>query len=183
MVIKAKLRTTLRAEIAALPGEYISESDRGLFLQVASLKEFNNARNIMIYHSVEREPDTVAIIKAALSAGKTVALPYCLRGGVMQARVIRGLAELKPAMLGIPAPAPLAPLIAPDRLDMVIVPALTYDRDGYRLGYGGGYYDRFLAAVTAYTVGLARVRLIKDKLPREPHDVAVKNVITESGIY
>ena len=179
---KIKLRNTLRAEIAALPDEYISESNRKLYSQVISLNEFSDARNIMIYHSVEREPDTLLIIKTALSAGKTVSLPYCLRGGIMQARIVHSLSELEPAMLGIPSPTSQAPVIAPDKLDLVIVPALTYDREGYRLGYGGGYYDRFLAGVFAHTVGLARELLIKQKLPREPHDIAVKYVVTEFGI-
>jgi len=179
---KDELREILRAEITALPDEYIAESNKGLFLRAVSLNEFISARNIMIYHSVEREPDTISIIEAALSAGKTVAFPYCFRGGKMQARAVRDLTELRPAMLGIPAPADTAPVIAPEELELVIVPALTYDRSGYRLGYGGGYFDRFLSVIPAYTVGLARERLIRDKLPTEPHDIAVKCVITESGI-
>jgi len=182
MATKDELRETLRGEIAALPDEYVHESNEGLYLQVASLKEFAGARNIMVYHSVKREPDTIAIIKAALSAGKTVAFPYCLRGGAMQARAASDLAGLRPAMLGIPAPADTAPLIAPEELELVIVPALTYDRAGYRIGYGGGYYDRFLRGCPAFTVGLARERLIRDELPVEPHDVAVKCVVTELGI-
>ena len=182
MASKGELREILREEIAALPDEYLSESNEGLFLQVASLKEFIGARNIMVYHSVKREPDTIAIIKAALSVGKTVAFPYCLSGAAMQARVAHDIAELRPAMLGIPAPDYNAPLIAPEELELVIVPALTYDRAGYRIGYGGGYYDRFLRGCPAFTVGLARERLIRDVLPVEPHDVAVKCVITELGI-
>jgi len=100
----------------------------------------------------------------------------------MEARIVYDLSELQPAMLGIPAPAGTAPVIAPETLDLIIVPALTYDRAGFRLGYGGGYYDRYLFGIPAFTLGLARERLIEAELPKEPHDVAVKCVITECGI-
>ena len=76
-----------------------------------------------------------------------------------------------------------APVIAPEKLDLVIVPALAYDLAGFRLGYGGGYYDRFLTGTQAFKAGLARERLIMDMLPRESHDIAVDSVITEEKIY
>ena len=177
---KVELRGRLRDEIAALPANYITDSDEWVFLRVTSLKMFVAARNIMLYHSVEREPDTLLIARAALSMGKTVAFPYCYRAGVMEARAVSTLEELKPAMLGIPAPPDGAPVIAPGELELIIVPALTYDTEGYRIGYGGGYYDRFLSGLPAFTIGLARERLLRERLPREPHDVPVKCVVTEA---
>ena len=176
---KAELRKVLRERIALLPGNYITKSNTALSLRVTLMPEFSVARNIMMYYSVEREPDTLEIAKIALSKGKTVAFPFCYRGGIMQARIVNSLSQLKPAMLGIPAPPENAPVIAPEDLDLVIVPALTYDKDGFRLGYGGGYYDRYLYEINALTIGLARERLIMDRLPRERHDIAVNRVITE----
>ena len=181
--IKSVLREQLKDEIAALPDDYISASDNGLLMLVSSMSEFLSAGNIMLYYSVEREPCTLEIANVALSMGKTVAFPYCYRAGVMCARIVTGHSDLKPAMLGIPAPPETADVIKPEALDMVIVPALTYDRSGYRLGYGGGYYDRYLCGIPAFTIGLARARLMKDELPREPHDIAVKRVVTESEVY
>ena len=165
-----------------MPDDYVSASDNGLLSQVISMREFSAAGNIMIYCSVEKEPDTREIAEAALSMGKTVAFPLCSRGGIMQARTVQSLRELRPAMLGIPAPPESAPVIRPEELELVIVPALAYDRSGYRLGYGGGYYDRYLSGTTAYTVGLARERLIRDELPREWFDIAVKCLVTEREI-
>ena len=179
---KAELRGQVRKEIAALPDSYIADSDNGLFIQVTSMDAFTKARNIMMYCSVEREPDTRAIANAAFSAGKTVAFPFCYRGGEMDARIVRSIDELSPAMLGIPAPPGAAPVIAPGDLDLVLVPALAFDRAGYRLGYGGGYYDRYLIGIPAVTIGLARKLLIRASLPREPHDIAVEYVVTECGI-
>jgi len=100
----------------------------------------------------------------------------------MHARIVKGLDRLHPAMLGIPAPPETAPIMPPDEIDLIIVPALAYDTKGYRLGHGGGYYDRYLFGIPAYTVGLARERLIKAELPRQPHDIAVRCVITEDKV-
>lgn len=177
---KKDLRKMILKEIDSLTPEYISVSDKGLFLQLTSLMEFIEARNIMVYHSVKREPDTVGIAEAALSMGKTVSFPLCFGNGIMQARTVRSLDELQPAVLGIPAPQESALLVEPGELDLIIVPAITYDRSGYRLGYGGGYYDRYLSGTSAFTVGLARERLVKDELPREPHDIAVRCLMTEN---
>ena len=177
------MRKQLGEEIAILPEDYISDSDSGIFLRLVSLSVFVEARNIMTYHSVKKEPDTIKIFKTALLMGKTVSFPYCLKGGIMQARAVNSLNELKPAVLGIPAPPDTAPVIAPDDLDLVIVPALTYDLTGNRIGYGGGYYDRYLNGIRAFTVGLARERLIRRELFVEPHDIPVKCVVTEERIF
>jgi 5-formyltetrahydrofolate cyclo-ligase len=66
-------------------------------------------------------------------------------------------------------------------LDFIIVPALTYDREGYRLGVGGGYYDRFLLRTNAFTAGVARERIMRDMLIHEAHDIPVKCVVTEKN--
>lgn len=178
--IKKYLRRMILEEIDALPPGYIEDSDKNLFLRVTLLREFIDARSIMMYYSVKREPDTLAIAEVALSLGKTVSFPRCGKDGVMHARAVQTLGELQPAALGIPAPPDTAPLVEPEDLDLIIVPAITYDIYGYRLGYGGGYYDRYLCRTSAFTLGLARERMLKDELPREPHDVAVRYLATES---
>ena len=183
LAIKIELRARVLGEIAGLTDEYVAASDEGICSCVASMREFVDARNILIYHSVKREPRTLDIACAAFSMGKTVAFPRCCKDGIMHAHVVDGLGDLRPAVLGIPAPPDSAPIIGPEDLDLVIVPALAYDRSGYRLGYGGGYYDRYLLLTPAFTVGLARERLVKDELPREPHDIAVKCLATELGCY
>ena len=180
---KAELREIIIADISSLPDEYISASDKGIERNAMLLKQFAAAQNIMVYYSVKREPATLSIARAALSMGKTLAFPFCYRGGIMEARIVHSLDELHPAMLGIPAPAASAPIIPPSELNMILVPALAYDRNGHRLGYGGGYYDRYLYGIPAFKAGLARNRLMKYDLPIDPYDVAVDCVITEEGYF
>ena len=101
----------------------------------------------------------------------------------MYARIVKDLSELKPAMLGIPAPPDTAPIIKPEELELIIVPAFRYDKAGYRIGYGGGYYDRYLSGLPAFTAGIARKRLMKDDLlPVEAHDIPVNCVVTEEAV-
>jgi len=181
MKLKHELRKGVRSEIAGLPDKYIHESDEGIFKNIMTLPEFLEAQNVMLYYSMDREPGTHRLAEYALANGKTVAFPYCYIGGVMEARVVQKLSDLTPQMLGIPAPSKSAMLIEPCDIDMIVVPALTYDKGGYRLGYGGGYYDRYLAGISAFTAGLARERLVKDSLPREAHDIAVHCLVTEDA--
>jgi len=182
-ITKSKLRELTLSKIDALPEEYILESNSGILQNILSLKEYKDAQTIMLFYSVGREPDTISLANTALADNKKVTFPFCLRKGIMHAHVVNELSELRPAMLGIPAPSEDAPVLSPNELDLIVVPALAYDRAGFRLGYGGGYYDRYLADIPAFTVGIARERLLLDEVLREPHDIAVKCLVTEKDVY
>jgi 5-formyltetrahydrofolate cyclo-ligase len=178
---KIALRQAIRAEIEALPQEYIDRSNEGIYQNLISLPEFIEAKTIFAFYSLGREPNTLEMIGKALSMGKTVTLPLCYKGGVMEARAIKSLDELRVAMLKIPAPTENAPVVLPEMLDFIIVPALTFDREGYRLGVGGGYYDRYLLKTKAFTAGVARERLVRELLIHEAHDIPVKCLVTEKN--
>ncbi|MDR3209571.1 MAG: 5-formyltetrahydrofolate cyclo-ligase [Oscillospiraceae bacterium] len=177
---KGALRETLRIRVDALAPEYAAESDAGIFRRLIALPEFEAARVIFAYVSVGREPDTRRLIDYALERGKTVAVPESLPRGVMSARRLTSLGALVPGRYGIPAPPEGAEEIPPGALELVIVPAMTFDVDGYRLGYGGGYYDRYLPRTDAFTAGLARETLLLAAVPREAHDARVSALVTEA---
>lgn len=179
---KKSFRRDVLLEIDSLPPEYIALSDDGLRKNFLSLPEFEKADTIFAYISMGREPDTVHIIKAALAMGKTVALPVSFSGGIMEPRIIHSLSELVPGKFGILSPPDNAPVLKEEDIDLVIVPAVTFDRSGFRLGRGGGYYDRFLARSSAFTVGLGREALIRP-VPLEPHDMSVNCLVTEAGVF
>lgn len=177
---KKELRARILAEIEALPAGYISESDEGIFENLRSLPQFKAAETIFSYYSLGREPDTLRIIRLALEMGKTVTLPVCFKGGIMEARAVESLAELEETRMGLLEPLSSTRVIPPEALDFVIVPALTFDLDGYRLGRGGGYYDRFLSGLGGFAAGVARDRLVMKTVPREQHDLPVNCVVTEN---
>lgn len=178
---KKAFRKGVQAEIAELPEEYLEESNLGLRENFLSLPEFDRARVIFAYISEGREPDTVEILRRALALGKTVALPVSLDNGVMEPRTVKSLEELVPGRFGILAPPAGAPLVAEEEIDLVLVPAVTFNEKGFRLGRGGGYYDRFLSRSGAFAVGLGRERLIRE-IPLEAHDMSVNCLVTEACI-
>ena len=80
---------------------------------------------------------------------------------------------------GISEPGEDCPLIAREAINLVLVPAVCYDRRGYRLGFGGGYYDRWLAGFSGVTVGLCREAVLQEAVPTEAHDARVDLLLTE----
>ena len=93
------------------------------------------------------------------------------------------LSDMKPGKFGLTEPVPSASLYVPMVRDICIVPALSYDREGYRLGYGGGYYDRFLSSFPGIKIGICYSENIEKRLPRGRYDVCVDMLLTEKGIY
>ena len=86
------------------------------------------------------------------------------------------------SVVPIPEPDAEAPRLEPEDGELILVPALAFDLKGFRLGQGGGYYDRFLSAHALFSVGLARDALLLEEVPREDHDCGVSCLVTESRI-
>ena len=100
----------------------------------------------------------------------------------MEARQIAGLGDLVSGRFGILAPKLQCPLVAPEDIDLVVVPCATGDAQGRRLGYGGGYYDRYLPRTRCPAVLLCRTHVMREDIPMEDHDVFMDYLITEKGI-
>lgn len=177
---KDALRAQLRARLSQSDPAENAACDVRITLQVLSLPAFQAAERIFAYCSVVPEVDTHAILAQARRRGKTVALPVTQPDGQM--RFARFDGALVPGRFGIPEPPRSARTLLPQPGDLMLVPALAYDRAGRRLGRGGGYYDRFLARVDCCTVGLIRAAFLLDALPAEWNDVPVSAVITEDGV-
>lgn len=177
---KKHLRAEIRAELEAWSAETLAQSDRQIVRHVLALPEFQAAQRVFAYYSVFPEPDTHAVIAAALEQGKTVALPVTEGKGVMHFALLD--AALAAGRYGIPEPDASALHMLPQPGDVLLVPALAFDRAGYRLGRGGGYYDRYLAETECCTVGLARDAFLYETLPRTWNDLPVSIVISEKEV-
>lgn len=151
----------------------------GLTNRFLTLPEVRGARTLFLFAGVGKELDTRPIIEHLLAQGKRVVLPVCLPGRVLETREIRSLDELVSGRFDIPAPGPDCPVVHKEEIDLVLVPNLLCDRKGYRLGYGGGYYDRWLADYSGVTVSLCPPERLVDELPREPFDIPVQILISE----
>ncbi|MGI6028819.1 MAG: 5-formyltetrahydrofolate cyclo-ligase [Candidatus Heteroscillospira sp.] len=178
---KKVLRAEVREKIRTMDPEYREKSDTGIFENLTALPEYKRAKTVFAYFSVNGEADTHRLISRAMDDGKRVALPVVLGDGQMVFALARG--ELvEGALYSIPEPDETSPRAEPEEGDLLIVPALCFDREGYRLGQGGGYYDRYLEKYDGvFTAGLCRERLLMDAVPRQPHDRRVCCVVTEKS--
>lgn len=176
---KKQLRTKKRIELENLPESYIAASNAEIEAKMLNIPEYIAAKRVFAYCSVGREVATQGIIAHALSVGKQVALPVCGDGFHMSFREVFGLNGLKPGKFNIPEPECGTPGLIPEQGDIMIVPALCCDEQGSRLGHGAGYYDRYLAKASCFTVCLCRKLLLEKCLPTEPSDIKVRMVLTE----
>jgi 5-formyltetrahydrofolate cyclo-ligase len=179
---KKDFRQRLKKRILSLDENYLETSNNLIFQNVMKLPEVKACARILIYCSMGREVDTRRIINAMLKQGKTVALPVCEGEGIMHFSILSPDGQKVEGMYGILEPEKDAPVITPADGDVIVVPALTFDRNGYRIGKGSGYYDRFLITHQFFSIGLCRDRLLYDSVPREGHDRKVNCLITEKSV-
>ena len=179
---KEELRREVARTLAALPEDYCRQADRAICRHVTQSPLFRQASTVFCYVGTAREIDTRPILQAALAAGKVLAVPLCTGKGIMEARRIRSLEELAPGQYGIMEPVPGCPVVPPEELELALVPCCTGNADGQRLGYGGGFYDRYLPRTTCPAVLLCRGQLLRQHIPSEDHDRAMDYLVTEAGV-
>lgn len=175
---KARLRRDIRAQLAAMPPETRRAEDTSLFSAFLALPELESAQTVFLFYGVGTEPETGLLIPSLLDRGKRVALPRLVAGHGMQVHLYCPDRPLVPHPFGLLEPDEGCTLVSPEQIDLALVPALCYDRRGFRLGLGGGYYDRWLPRYRGVTVGLCRDLFLQEQLPTQSHDRPVDVVIT-----
>ncbi|MBR2667826.1 MAG: 5-formyltetrahydrofolate cyclo-ligase [Oscillospiraceae bacterium] len=180
---KAALRLTIRQALRAMSPEARQSSDELLLLRLRARPEFQAAGSLFLFYGVGTEPDTRSLILSLLEEGRPVALPRVLPGRRMEFRRLTDLSQLRPGPLHTMEPDESCPVIFPKTQDFTLVPALCYDESRYRLGQGGGYYDRFLADLSGFSAGLCRDAVLQRALPVEPHDRPVRLILTETRAF
>ena len=151
---------------------------------LTALDAYQKATIILTYASFRSEADTMGLIRTALEAGKRVAVPVCLPNEVQILPCeIKSPDELTPGHWGIPEPPKhLQRQIRVEEIDLAVIPGLAFDRHFNRLGYGAGYYDRFLPKMRrdAAKIGIGFAFQLVDQLPADPFDVPMDGIITDS---
>lgn len=149
--------------------------------KLLSLAKVQSAELILPFVSAKGEVSTREFIARCFDAGKTVAVPRCIDGSNMEFCVIHTFDDLEKGMYGIDEPKEYCEVIKAENAEnsVLIVPALCFDTKGYRLGYGKGYYDRFISRYSGFTVGVCYSEFITDDIPIDEYDRCVDIVITE----
>jgi 5-formyltetrahydrofolate cyclo-ligase len=178
---KSALRKQYRALRRALGDPARAAASLAICERIASWELFQRSRTILSYMPIQFEVDLTPLL--ARFPQKRWALPRIVPGE--DHRMLFHLydaARLEYHPFGMAEPAPDSPLVAPQEVELTLVPGMAYDRTGMRLGYGGGYYDRFLRDYHGVAVGVAFQALLVDPLPRGAHDVPLRWVVTENGL-
>ena len=169
-------------------------AETAIYESLFSLPAWREASVVCGYASVRGELNTTPILRRAVAEGKTVALPVTITDASEGRMIFRSLPDgdldrLTAARFGIPEPDETCPALSLSELSgaLILVPALAFDREGYRLGYGGGYYDRFLrelsdASISASAVGLSLSACVVPVLPRNSYDIPVHIILDERRI-
>lgn len=178
---KQALRRIIRA--MALPESYCERADRSIAAYFLAMPEYQAAQTVFCFVGTAKEIDTRPILENILAAGKRLCVPLCTGAGVMELRQLTDLAQLCVGAYGILEPPEDSPQISPDEVDLAVIPCLTCNHGGQRLGKGGGYYDRFLATYRGGAVMVCRERHIREEIPTEPLDMPIPWVLTERGLY
>ncbi len=178
---KADIRRSMLRRRKALSPLEATRCGEAIRQQILGGPFYRESRCLSCYVSVSNEVDTHALIRDALDDGKCVAVPVARKGRPMIQVRISDLSELVPAPFGLlePAEGSWDP-VPPGAFDLVIVPGLAFDHRGNRIGFGGGFYDRFLSGLDAARVGVAYEFQLGETLPTEPHDVGLDWLVTES---
>jgi len=194
-IIKEKklLRKCLIEERERIPAEEARKTDAAIASYIFGSDFYRDAESVFVFISVVREVGTGPVIDRAYADGKTVLVPRTKKHGFMEAVPVEK-AELErafeewPRSFGIPEPPDDMPAGEAPGPDLVIVPSLVLDLWGFRIGYGKGYYDRFIAAARVqkkcpFFAAVQRAAYVRDKaLPREPYDMSVDLIVTENGL-
>lgn len=149
--------------------------------KLLELEKVQSAELILPFVSARGEVCTREFIARCFAAGKTVAVPRCIDGSNMEFCVIHTFDDLEKGMYGIDEPKQHCEIIKAENAQnsVLIVPGLCFSYDGYRLGYGKGYYDRFISRYKGYTVGVCYSEFMTDDIPVDEYDRCVDIVITE----
>lgn len=179
--VLAKREGLARAEQARLSSQVVDALQESELLARAS--------NILAYLPFRGEVDLMPLFDWLEHHGKSLAFPKIMdkANGYMEPYFVDApwRSNVRPGAFNILEPDGSMRMADPELLDLVFVPGVAFDRKSYRLGFGGGFYDRFLPRLGIHTlkVGIAYQFQLVDEVPRDPHDIALDGVCTEQGLF
>lgn len=173
---KIALRKWIRAQKREMTRDMVEQASSDLARQFLATEAYQNANTIYGYLPYNQEVRTVPILEQALKDGKKVAVPK-VYGDTMRFIYLDDLSQVAPSDMGIPEPVADEP-VAADQTALVLMPGLAFDKKGNRMGYGGGFYDKFLAEEPDHpTVALCYGFQMVDAIPTDDYDIPVNLVL------
>ena len=180
MQIKSELRKEFLHKRKSIYKEKIEPICSQITHNLFELDEFKNASQIFCYVSLPLEISTCEIIEYCFENDKKLAVPICV-GDKMEFRYIGSLSDLQPGSFSVMEPKSICKVAVADEKTVCITPALCYNENKYRIGYGKGYYDRFFSENRCIKIGLCCEEFICD-FKQDANDIAVDLVVTEKCV-
>ncbi len=179
---KVQLRNEMKKSLASIQEHLYRRYCEELKEKLVSSEEWKQADTIGITISVGREVETREIIETAWHEGKKIAVPKCFPDQkLLQFYQITSFDEVEDSFYSLKEPiTSITPLVEKKEIDLLIVPGLVFDLFGYRIGFGGGYYDRFLVDYPNKTVSLALKAQIIEEIPRNSYDIPINKIMTHT---
>ena len=176
---KENIRKQFLQKRDGLSADFMSISSKQIRKNLNKIEEYRNAQSVACYHSTGSEVKTHEIMQEILSHGKTLGLPR-VKGNEIIFCIVKKFEDLEKGEFGIMEPKQNCPIL--EKFDIIIVPAVAMAENGQRLGYGMGYYDRFLVGKNTITIALAYTKSIAKNIPKSDSDVLISMIVTEDGV-
>ncbi len=183
--LKMEMRKKFREKRRNLDPELKAKWDEQICKRLCSLVSVRYSDEILSFSPLAGEVGVAEFNTYALKNGKALYLPRCKPGtSEMTFHLIESLDELENGSYSIMEPSEDAPLWqnSSDRRSVCIIPAMSYDKNGFRLGYGKGFYDRYLSSKSTLKIGVCYTQFLSESIPRGRYDLAVDIIVTEKGI-
>lgn len=161
----------------------VNEKSMAIVNHLTYLDVFMHAENVYAYMNFKNEVNVYPLIEIVINRGHEYLVPKVIDDKKMVFSSIKGLKDLEVGCLGILEPMKTAGIKEPNAKDIMLLPGSCFDTEGHRIGYGGGYYDRYLSNHSkVIKVGIAFEHQIEEKIPSETYDVKVDYIVTENRI-
>ena len=154
------------------------EKSNDVFNKIINLDIYKSSKTIGIYYSIDDEVSTISLIDYSLKLGKEVCLPRVIDNNEMEFFKIADRNNLYKSKYGVLEPTN-NDLVDPKSIDLMIVPGVVFSKELYRIGYGAGFYDRYLPKTNAYKVGLSFKETLVDVIPYDENDFKLDLIITD----
>ncbi len=180
---KKEIRKTLLSKRKEIPQEKKVIYDKAISKTIINSDYFKNAEQVLVFASTDYEFDTRYIIERCRLLYKRVFYPVCIDSdGTMEFLKVESVGDLQYGMYNILEPKPNCKKYVPKENDIVIVPALSVDKNGHRIGYGKGYYDRFLNSFNGISICPCYEEMVSDTLPIDENDIKINILVTENQL-
>ncbi|MCD6109245.1 5-formyltetrahydrofolate cyclo-ligase [bacterium] len=180
---KEELRTEISKKKHQIPATKKEKFDNQIYKNITGLPEWKKAKKVFIYISMKDEVDTRALIKNYLGKKIIIVPKSHTKFNKLTLHEIKSFDDTEKGSYSIMEPKSHTRIITPEEVDLVIIPGIVFDKNGHRIGYGKGYYDRLTKHLTCHKIGLAYKVQIVNNIPAQKHDVPVDTLVTEETVY